>query len=135
MPYADPARQKKYMRDRGLRIREERRRAKLGRPSKYALHHGDGKLPVWKWIEQYCVVPTGPLRGRPFKLPGWQRAFLRGPLAHPTWRGVVASLTGKLAHELRDAVVATAARAASWCHSRRPPRWTPRPHCGHGAAR
>ena len=61
MPYADPARQKRYMRDRGLRLREARRAAKLGRPSRYALHHGDGKLPVVPFPAPAAVDPAARL--------------------------------------------------------------------------
>ena len=87
------------------------------------------------------MVPTGPLRGQPFRIPDWQRdyarealaagvreaglsvarkngksgliaalalAFLCGPLNVEHWRGLVISLTGGLAKELRDAVQFTA---------------------------
>ena len=33
------------------------------------------------WIEQTLVVPSGPLRGRPFRLPDWQRRFIREAMA------------------------------------------------------
>lgn len=93
------------------------------------------------WAEACLIVPTGPLQGRPFKVPAWQRewltaalapaigeaglsiarkngksgviaayflACLDGPMSKPHWRGVVASLTGELAKELRHAVEGTA---------------------------
>ena len=34
-----------------------------------------------EWIEKTLVVPSGPLRGRPFKLPEWQRRFIREAMA------------------------------------------------------
>lgn len=94
-----------------------------------------------EWIEANLRVPTGPLAGKPFRVPAWQREWLQGALqpgvqeagmsvgrkngksgfiaavflAHlvgprnlPDWRGVVASLTGPVAKELRDAVELTA---------------------------
>ena len=88
------------------------------------------------------MVPTGPLRGQPFRIPEWQREYVRvaladgvreaglsvarkngksgassrrlalahlcGPLNAEYWRGLVVSLTGGLAKELRDAVQFTA---------------------------
>lgn len=33
------------------------------------------------WIEQNLVVPAGPLRGKPFKLGGWQRSFITDAMA------------------------------------------------------
>ena len=135
MPYRDPDRQKRYQED----WRRKRREAKAEAP--YPLVHGNRRFGAVRWIETYLKVPTGPLRGRPFKLGEWQRRFirdalaarireaglsvarkngksgliaaillyyLRGPGARADWRGVVASLTGRLAVELRDAILATA---------------------------
>ena len=31
-----------------------------------------------EWAETYLVVPEGPLRGQPFKIPKWQENFIRG---------------------------------------------------------
>ena len=94
-----------------------------------------------EWIQTRLKVPSGPLRGQPFRLGEWQRRFIRealapgireaglcvarkngksglvaailllflcGPLHRPDWRALVTSLTGRLAGELRDAVMATA---------------------------
>ena len=101
----------------------------------------DAGSVVALWAKGNLMVPTGPLRGQPYELDGWQVAFLRdalgdgireaglsvsrkngksglisvlllaylvGPLNSPLWRGIVVSLTGSLAAELRDAVVQTA---------------------------
>lgn len=94
-----------------------------------------------RWIEETLRVPSGPLMGKPFHLPDWQKDWLRGaagpgireaglsisrkngksgliaawllchlcgPLARRDWRGIVGSLTGPLARELRDAIELTA---------------------------
>ena len=94
-------------------------------------------LVAAQWAESTLIVPTGPLRGQPFRLAAWQREFLAdalapgiresglsvsrkngksgliaalllaylcGPLNGPYWRGIVVSLTGGLAAELRDAI-------------------------------
>ena len=96
---------------------------------------------VAEWAAATLRVPSGPLRGKPFQIDGWQRdflidalapgireaglsvarkngksglvaalllAYLVGPLNVPEWRGLVVSLTGTLAAELRDAISATA---------------------------
>ena len=101
----------------------------------------DAGLVVAEWAESTLKVPTGPLRGQPFKIADWQRrflsdalgpnireaslsvarkngksgliaalllAYLTGPLNAPVWRGIVVSLTGALAGELRDAIEQTA---------------------------
>ena len=34
-----------------------------------------------EWIQQTLVVPSGPLRGQPFRLPDWQQEFIRGAMA------------------------------------------------------
>ena len=94
-----------------------------------------------EWAEATLIVPTGPLRGQPFRIPEWQRRYVRealaegvreaglsiarkngksglvaalvlgylvGPLNAEYWRGLVVSLTGGLAKELRDAIQFTA---------------------------
>lgn len=96
---------------------------------------------VAEWAESTLRVPTGPLRGQPYRLDSWQRewlsaalapgireaglsvarkngksglvaalllCYLCGPLNAPNWRGVVVSLTGALAAELREAIRQTA---------------------------
>ena len=129
--------------------REYRRRVKA-RKAREALKNRADSAPdvptainvddVCNWIEGSLKVPTGPLAGRPFFVPTWQRewlagacrdgvreagmsisrkngksgiiaawlaAHLVGPLNTPDWRGVVASMTGNLAKELRDAIEQT----------------------------
>lgn len=101
----------------------------------------DRGAAVCEWAESVLKVPTGPLRGQPFRIAPWQRdyllaalaagireaglsvarkngksgliaalllAHLAGPLNSPMWRGIVVSLTGSLAGELRDAIEQTA---------------------------
>ena len=34
-----------------------------------------------EWIQQTLVVPSGPLRGQPFRLPDWQQSFIRDAMA------------------------------------------------------
>ena len=34
-----------------------------------------------EWIERTLVVPSGPLRGQPFRLPDWQQRFIREAMA------------------------------------------------------
>ena len=98
---------------------------------------GDSGDVVAEWAESSLLVPTGPLRGNPYRLDAWQREWLSaalapgireaglslarkngksglvsalllaclcGPLNAPNWRGVVVSLTGALAAELREAI-------------------------------
>ena len=93
------------------------------------------------WIQSTLRVPSGPLRGQPFRLDDWQCAFLKaaladgvqeaglsvarkngktglisalllaylcGPLTRADFRGLVTSLTGRLAQELRHACELTA---------------------------
>ena len=114
------------------------------RARRKAAAHPEKVAPVgdlFGWIEG-LKVPSGPLRGKPFRLPEWQRAFLDDALApgvreagcsvsrkngkshliasvllahlvgvlnRPLWRGVVVSLTGALAVELRVAIEQLAA--------------------------
>ena len=119
----------------------ERAKVEAVRP-KLSIPAPTGTLPdFYAWAESTLIVPTGPLRGEPFKVYQWQRDFLDGaladgireaglsvarkngktgviaalvlgylvgPLRTPLWRGIVVSLTGLLAGELRRAIVETA---------------------------
>ena len=71
------------------------------------------------WQRQFLVEALGPgvreaglsvarKNGKSGLIAGLLLAYLVGPLNTPQWRGVVVSLTGALAAELRDAVVQTA---------------------------
>jgi len=141
-----------------IRVRRFRERQKAERARKMGAQlelartgAGEPDLDQWSgppdaaamcnWICARLTVPTGPLAGRPFELPGWQREWLHGalapgvreaglsvarkngksgkiaavlvsamagPLNRPGWRGLVTSLRGNLAKELRDAVQLTA---------------------------
>lgn len=134
-------------RDRAEYHREWRRKRKAERlKAEYANPHSDfggsgGIEAAIEWIEAVLIVPNGPLAGKPFRLPPWQKQWLRaadtpgkreaglsiarkngksgliaaallahlcGPLCVRDWRGVVSSLTGPLARELRDAIETTA---------------------------
>ena len=101
----------------------------------------DAAEAFFAWAESTLRVPFGMLRGRPFRIPDWQRRYIRealapgvreaglsiarkngksglvaalvlaylvGPLNVEHWRGLVVSLTGALATELRTAVALTA---------------------------
>ena len=101
----------------------------------------DAAETFFSWAESSLVVPFGMLRGSPFRIPEWQREYVRqaladgvreaglsiarkngksglvaalvlcylvGPLNAEHWRGLVVSLTGALAAELRSAVALTA---------------------------
>ena len=101
----------------------------------------DAGAVVAQWAASTLRVPSGPLRGQPYKLDCWQvewlsaalapnireaglsvarkngksglvavllLAHLCGPVNAPNWRGVVVSLTGALASELREAIRQTA---------------------------
>ena len=57
--------------------RKRRSRAKLA-PDKPRFESGPSD--VCDWIEWALVVPSGPLAGKPFKLGGWQRRFIKGLL-------------------------------------------------------
>ena len=138
-------------RDRAAYMRSYRQlRKKKSRPEMVA-PAGD----LFDWIEA-LKVPSGPLRGQPFRLPDWQRSFLddalapgvreaglsvsrksgkshligalllahlAGVLNRPLWRGVVVSLTGALAVELRMAIeqLADASGLADQIEVRRSP--------------
>ena len=126
-----------YMRAYRQRIRD----AAQGPHIELAGPGADVGATVAAWAAQTLLVPSGPLRGQPFALGGWQQdflsaataegvreaglsvarkngksgliaalllAYLCGPLNAPQWRGIVVSLTGGLAAELRDAIAATA---------------------------
>ncbi|MYE82932.1 MAG: hypothetical protein F4X36_14065 [Gammaproteobacteria bacterium] len=141
MPYSERALQLARQRA-GMRALRAQRRAEKGLADEDTrLRMGKADMSVPAWIERFCLVPTGPLQGQPFRVPKWQRRFLkealapgireaglsvarkngksgliaamllaclRGPLASSTWRGVVASMSGRLATELREAIRATA---------------------------
>ena len=137
MPIRDPVKRRAYQ--------NERNRAKAAGNAPAPL---PASVPVtnpaerfFQWTESSLKVPTGPLRGRPFTIPEWQRKYIRealaegvreaglsiarkngksgliaalmlcyliGPLNEEFWRGLVVSLTGNLAKELRDAIQFTA---------------------------
>ena len=132
-PAGNPSRAEYY--------REYRRRKSAEKPPEHRIR----VEKAVRWIERTLKVPTGPLAGRPFRVPTWQRdwlvdaaapgiresglsvarkngksgliaayllAHLVGPLVARDWRCVVSSLTGPLAAELRDAIVATAKASA-----------------------
>ena len=123
------------------RYRAEKRATKSQPLVSLAAHGVDLGDAIATWAEETLKVPTGPLRGQPFKIAGWQRDYLSaalgagireaglsvarkngksgliaallmahlvGPLNSPLWRGIVVSLTGALAGELRDAIQQTA---------------------------
>ena len=140
MPYKDDNAKRLYQRE---LMRKRRAAAKAGAavavsPSAPA---SNPALAFVEWAESTLIVPTGPKRGQPFRIPEWQReyvrqaladgvreaglsvarkngksgliaalalAYLAGPLNAEYWRGLVVSLTGGLAKELRDAVQFTA---------------------------
>ena len=137
MPYKDRnqrnAAQKRY--------RAQRKAARRPSAPLLAGLDVDAGAVVAEWAAEVLKVPTGPLRGQPFRIAGWQRdflsaalgpgvreaglsvarkngksgliaalllAYLAGPLNAQLWRGIVVSLTGALAGELRDAIDQTA---------------------------
>ena len=92
------------------------------------------------WAEECLLIPSGPLAGKPFRIPKWEGDFIydifnpdiqeaglsvarkngksgliaalalchmAGPLNRYDWRSAVVSLNGKLAVELREAIVST----------------------------
>ena len=126
-------------------MREYRRKGREAARPAPSIFNLDPSQPLGivaaEWAERTLKVPTGPLRGQPFRVPDWQRrflvdalqpgireaglsvarkngksgiiaalllAFLCGPLNAPEWRGIVVSLTGALAVELRNAIEQTA---------------------------
>ena len=139
MPYKNQVIRNTYQRQYAARKRKEAKESKqtsAGKPPK-----GNPGDVVADWAESTLKVPTGPLRGQPFRISPWQRDFLRdalgpgvresglsvarkngksgliaalalaylvGPLNATLWRGIVVSLTGILAGELRDAIELTA---------------------------
>ena len=54
----------------------------------------DPARAVWEWAESHLIVPTGRLAGQPFRVPAWQRRFLRGAL-HPDCREAALSTARK----------------------------------------
>ena len=137
MPYRDPSRRRVYQ--------NARYRAKVAAsapaPLPPSVPVNDAAETFFSWAESTLIVPTGPMRGQPFRIPEWQREYVRealadgvreaglsvarkngksgliaalalaylcGPLNAEYWRGLVVSLTGGLAKELRDAVQFTA---------------------------
>ena len=135
MPYKDAETRRRYQNARNHR----RKIQPVALPSPDPV--SDAAETFFAWAERELKVPTGPLRGRPFIIPEWQRGYVRealadgvreaglsiarkngksgiiaalllaylvGPLNVEYWRGLVISLTGALAKELRDAVEFTA---------------------------
>ena len=131
MPHTSPAARRAYQNARNARLR--------GKPPVLPEPDAvpDPAESFFRWAERTLKVPTGPLRGKPWRIPEWQRVFFRaalepgvreaglscsrrlgktgscaalllcyliGPLNSPLWRGIVVSLNGILARELRDAV-------------------------------
>ena len=135
MPYKDAETRRRYQRERY----HHRKGSPVPLPP--SAPPADAADAFIAWAESTLVVLTGPMRGQPFRIPEWQReyvrealadavreaglsvarkngksgliaalalAFLCGPLNAEYWRGLVISLTGGLAKELRDAVQFTA---------------------------
>ena len=77
MPYKNPA-------DRNTRQRQRRAAAKAAGTTPLPPAAMSG-LPVGAivgdWAEANLKVPTGPLRGQPFRVPDWQRDWLSGAMA------------------------------------------------------
>ena len=144
MPYARIEDRRRAKRESARRRRAAKRAARPSPapPSWESL--ADPAGAVVAWAAATLKVPTGPLRGQPFRIVDWQEDFLRdalapgvreaglsvsrkngksgviaalllaylaGPLARPEWRGIVTSMTGELAKELRHAIELTAATA------------------------
>ena len=129
------AQRAQYMRDWRKRKKKEAEEAAIRDESRFS-----ADLEGWRgWAESELVIPSGPLRGRPFKIDDWQFDFLLdahtaresglsvarkngksgliaayllgyldGPLNFEDFRGVVCSVTGELAKELRLAMRLTA---------------------------
>ena len=139
MPYKNQVIRNTYQRQYAARKRKEAKEAR--QTCAGLLPNGNPGDLVADWAESTLKVPTGPLRGQPFRIAKWQRDFLRdalgpgiresglsvarkngksgliaalalaylvGPLNATLWRGIVVSLTGLLAGELRDAIELTA---------------------------
>ena len=91
MPVKDPERRRQIARDSMRRSRARRRAGLLPIPSlpnlpepPAAAEPGAPKPPAGDpvaWIEQVLLVPSGPLRGRPFRLGEWQRRFIAESMA------------------------------------------------------
>ena len=144
MPYASIERQRKAARESARRRRAAKRSGTTATAPVPKVPKDPAKA-VTTWARKTLKVPTGPLRGKPFKIDPWQESFIRdalapgireaglsvarkngksgviaalllaylaGPLNRPEWRGIVTSMTGELAKELRHAIELTAATAA-----------------------
>lgn len=79
MPYKNKAIRQLYDRERKRRERAEaKRQRQTASPLPPDAPLGD---VVADWAESTLVVPTGPLRGQPFRIADWQRLFLVDALA------------------------------------------------------
>ena len=77
MPYTDKAEKTKRQRER----REAKKRAGM---APLPLPAVPGKLAgevIGDWAEATLKVPSGPLRGQPFRIPTWQRCWISGAMA------------------------------------------------------
>ena len=76
MPYKNPQ-------DRIRRQRERRAERRAERQSTLPVADVSG-LPVWEvvgdWAESCLLVPSGPLRSQPFRVPQWQRDWISGAM-------------------------------------------------------
>ena len=142
MPHKSPAERRAYQNARNAR----RKAVTAPAPLPPSVSVNDAAETFFEWAESTLKVPFGMLRGRPFRIPEWQRGYIRealsdgvreaglsiarkngksglvaalvlaylvGPLNVEHWRGLVVSLTGALAAELRSAVALTA-EASAW---------------------
>ena len=75
MPYKNQAIRNTYQRQYAARKRKEAKEARQTSAAK--LPKGNPGDVVADWAEATLKVPTGPLRGRPFRIARWQRDFLR----------------------------------------------------------
>ena len=78
MPYKNQAIRNTYQRQYAARKRQEAKEARqtsAAKPPK-----GNPGDVVADWAEATLKVPTGPLRGQPFRIARWQRDFLRDAL-------------------------------------------------------
>ena len=80
MPYKNPAVRRMVNRTRKAKKRQE---ANLLVQSGKSTVRPDGNAGdvVADWAESRLTIPTGPLRGQPFKIADWQRQFLVDALA------------------------------------------------------
>lgn len=153
MPYKDPDRQRRALKEMKRRQRSREQAIRTGEKTraierqvhtpvqaKNAVGEEAAHI-IAEWSESKLKVPTGPLAGQPLiahpymldwtaaalsdditeagmsiarknAKTGWiavcDLAFLIGPLNRREWRGVVTSMTGKLALEMRSAIEKTA---------------------------